>query len=348
MRIRVFSRGARLIAEGQTDAQGLFVTQVPFDPQPLIVVGERDGEITASGLSNEWMQGGWYGWWQPAPKADRTQAYIYTDRPIYRPGQTVHAKIVARYDNDAIYSRIPLEWDVIVRLRDARNNVVAEQTLHPNEYGTLNTSFALAEGGTVGAYHIEAQIKDDVHRQVIKVEEYRKPEYEVTVRVSRANLVNGEPVSVTVEARTYFGAPAANARVELATYTRMVEWWWYGDEDAGGLWSPLDNSLSGVTDANGRWTARLTPKVDDYRYSDYVHSVPVLVEATIKDGSGQSVSAHAQATVHDAALGLSVSLPHHAYRPGQSISVGVFATDVNGNPRIDEAVTGRSAGLVTR
>ncbi|HKZ82375.1 MAG TPA: MG2 domain-containing protein [Anaerolineae bacterium] len=344
MHIRIYDRDATLVAEGRTDAQGLFTTNVPVDPQPLIVVGERDGEITASGLSNEWEQGGWYGWWQPAPKADRTQAYIYTDRPIYRPGQTVHAKIVARYDNDAVYSRIPLEWDVIVRLRDARNNVVSEQTLHLNEYGTLNTSFALAEGGTVGAYHVEAQIKDDVHRQAIKVEEYRKPEYEVSVRVSRANLVNGEPVSVTVEARTYFGAPAANARVELATYTRMVEWWWYGDEDAGGLWSPLGNALSGVTDANGRWTARLTPKVDDYRYGDYVHSLPVLVEATIKDGSGQSVSAHAQATVHDAALGLSISLPHHAYRPGQSISVGVFATDVNGNPRVDEAVTAEVLG----
>ena len=60
MRLRVYARDATLIAEGQTDAQGLLTTQVPIDPQPLIVIGERDGEITASGLSNEWMQGGWY------------------------------------------------------------------------------------------------------------------------------------------------------------------------------------------------------------------------------------------------------------------------------------------------
>ena len=94
MRLRVFARDATLIAEGQTDAQGLFTTQVPIDPQPLIVVGERDGEITASGLSNEWMQGGWYGWWEPRPKAQTTRSYIYTDRPIYRPGQTVHVKVM--------------------------------------------------------------------------------------------------------------------------------------------------------------------------------------------------------------------------------------------------------------
>ena len=118
---------------------------------------------------------------------------------------------------------------MIVRLRDARDNVIAEQTLHPNEYGTLNTSFALAEGGTLGTYHLEAQIKDDVHRQAIKVEEYHKPEYEVTVRVDRAQMVNGEAVNVTVEARTYFGAPAASVRVDLSAYRRQYEWWWYGD-----------------------------------------------------------------------------------------------------------------------
>ncbi len=336
MHVSIYDRDATLVAQGQTDAQGLFTTNVPIDPQPLVVIGERDGQITASGLSNEWEQDGWYGWWQPAPKADRSRAYIYTDRPIYRPGQTVHAKIVARYDNDAIYSRIPLEWDVVVRLRDARNNVVAERTLHVNEYGTLHTSFDLAVGGTLGTYHVEAQIKDDVHRQAIKVEEYRKPEVEVTVRVDRADLVSGEPVSVTVEARTYFGAPAANARVELATYTRLYDWWWYGDEDA------LGDKLSGKTDANGRWTAKLDPQV--YPFNDYRHSVPVLIEATLNDSNGQSVSAHAQVTVHDAALGLNVSLLQHAYRPGQAIPVGVFASDVAGSPRSGESVTAQVLG----
>ncbi|MGH2593002.1 MAG: MG2 domain-containing protein, partial [Anaerolineae bacterium] len=343
MRIRIYDRDATLMAEGQTDKQGLFVTTAPIDPQPLIVVGERDGEITVSGLSNEWEQSGWYGWWQPAPKANRTRAYIYTDRPIYRPGQTVHVKVVARYDNDAVYSRIPLEWDVIVRLRDARDNVVSAQTLHVNEYGTLNTSFDLAEGGTVGSYHVEAQIKDEVHRQAIKVEEYRKPEYEVVVRSDRGNLVQGEPVSVAVEVRTYFGAPVENARVDLATYVRAYDWYWYeGEDDAGGAWAPLESKLSGTTDAQGRWTGQLIPKV--YNFSDYRHAVPMLIEATVNDSSGQAVSAHAQVTVHDAALGLTASLPRHAYQPGQVIPVSVYARDIDGRPRIDEPVTAAVLG----
>lgn len=341
MRVRIFARDATLIAEGQTDQQGLFVTQVPIDPQPLIVIGERDGEITASGLSNEWEQRGWDWWWQPRPKAQLTRAYIYTDRPIYRPGQTVYAKVIARYDNDAVYSRIPLEWDVIVRLRDARDNVVATKTLHVNEYGTLDTSFDLAEGGTLGAYHIEAQIKDDVHRQTFKVEEYRKPEFEVIVHADRSNVVNGESISLTVEARTYFGAPLNDATIELAQLARNYDGWWYGAEDFGS-WRKLNQGVTiGRTDAQGQWSQSIDLTLDKYLFNEYYttrHALPVLLEVTVNDRNGQAVSAQARVTVHDAALDVSGALDRNMYKPGETIAINVLARDIDGRPRANEAI----------
>jgi uncharacterized protein YfaS (alpha-2-macroglobulin family) len=342
MRIRIFSRDAKLIAEGQTDAQGLFVTQVPIDPQPLIVVGERDGEITASGLSNEWMQGGWYGWWEPRSKAQTTRAYIYTDRPIYRPGQTVHVKVISRYDNDAIYSRIPLEWDVIVRLRDARDNVIATKTLHVNEYGTLDTSFDLAEGGTLGEYHIETQIKDDVQRQAFKVEEYRKPEFEVTLQTDRSNIVNGDRVQLTVEAKTYFGAPLPNARLVLNRLTRTYAYWWYG-ADSSDTWNTLQaEEPLGITDADGRWSGWIDLKVPDYFFQEYYysqHTMPVLLEVMASDGNGQAVGAQARVTVHDATLDLSGGLDRYMYKPGEAIIARAMTRDIEGKPRVNEPVT---------
>jgi uncharacterized protein YfaS (alpha-2-macroglobulin family) len=344
MRTRVFARDATLIAEGQTDAQGLYVTHVPIDPQPLIVVGERDGEITASGLSNEWMQGGWYGWWEPRPKAQTTRAYIYTDRPIYRPGQTVHVKVWARYDNDAIYSRIPLEWDVIVRLRDARDNVIEKKTLHVNEYGTLDTSFDLAEGGTLGEYHIETQIKDDVERQAFKVEEYRKPEFEVTLQADRANVVNGDRVSLTVEAKTYFGAPLPNAPIELNRLTRSYYDWWYRAE-AFNAWNALQTAEPlGRTDAAGRWSGWIDLKVPDYFFQEYYynqHTVPVLLEVMVNDDNGQAIGAQARVTVHDATLDLSGGLDRYMYQPGESITIDLFTRDIDGQPREGEMLTAK-------
>lgn len=342
MRVRVYARDATLIAEGQTDAQGLFVTQVPIDPQPLIVVGERDGEITASGLSNEWMQGGWDWWWQPRPKAQTTRAYLYTDRPIYRPGQTVHVKVIARYDNDAVYSRIPLEWDVIVRLRDARDNVIETKTLHANEYGTLDTSFDVAEGGTLGEYHIETQIKDDVQRQAFKVEEYRKPEFEVTLQADRSNIVNGDRVSLTVEARTYFGAPLPNAPIVLNQLSRSYEAMWYGAESFD-TWSALqEEELVGRTDADGRWSGRIDLKVSDYLFRDYYssrHAVPVLLEVMVNDGNGQAIGAQARVTVHDATLDVSGGLERYMYKPGEPITVNALTRDIDGRPRASETVS---------
>jgi uncharacterized protein YfaS (alpha-2-macroglobulin family) len=337
MRIRVFARDAKLIAEGQTDAQGLFTTYVPIDPQPLIVFGERHGEITASGLSNEWMQGGWNYWWEPRPKGQLSRAYIYTDRPIYRPGQTVYTKVIARYDNDAVYSRIPLEWDVIVRLRDARDNVVATRTLHVNEYGTLDTSFDLAEGGTLGEYHIEVQIKDDVHRQAFKVEEYRKPEFEVMVHADRANVVNGESISLTVQVQTYFGAPLSDATIMFTPYTRNYDWW-YGSD-----WATLEQSRPlGRTDANGQLAEPVTLELNKYRFgNDYYqqHAVPVLMEVTVNDRNGQAVSAQARVVVHDADIDVSGGLDRYMYKPAEPIVITATVHSIGGQPLAEQSVT---------
>jgi uncharacterized protein YfaS (alpha-2-macroglobulin family) len=345
LRVRAFDADHALVAEGVTDAQGRWVTPLPTDRTPQIVIGEKNGFITLAGLSHDWEFDNWTWWWHPEPiKQLRSQVYLYTDRPIYRPGQTVYVKAWARYDNDAIYSRIPLEWDVIVRLRDARDNVIETQTLHVNEFGTLTTSFGLAEGGTLGEYHIETQIKDDVFRQSFKVEEYRKPEYEVTVNPDRVNVIGGQPLTVTVEARTYFGAPLVGAKIDLNVLTRSYETWWYDDDEAHVIWQTLSADETGVTDEQGRWVGSIRPRVTSF--SDYRHVVPILIEATVQDSSNQSVSAHASAIVHEAAIAFTPALVKHYFHPNEPIPVSLFARDIDGQPRANVPVTAELLGYV--
>jgi hypothetical protein len=343
LRVRAFDAERTLVAEGITDAQGRWVT--PLDRTPQIIVGEKDGFVTVAGLSHDWEFDNWTWWWHPEPiKQPRAQVYLYTDRPIYRPGQTVYVKAWARYDNDAIYSRIPLEWDVIVRLRDARDNVIATQTRHVNEFGTLATAFELAEGGTLGKYTLEVQIKDDVFRQSFKVEEYRKPEYEVTVKLAKANVADGQPLTVTVEARTYFGAPLVNARIDLTALARSYDTWWYDAADADVMWQAVSDKLDGVTDAEGRWVGVIEPHVT--AFTEYRHAVPIIVEATVQDSSYQAVSAHAAATVHEAAVDFTPVLAQHYFHPGETIPVSLFARDIDGQPRANVPVTAELLGYV--
>lgn len=90
--------------------------------------------------------------------------HIYTDRPIYRPEQTVFYKIsILRHDNDAILSLLPPDTPVMVRIRDARDNNIVQTTTHQtNEFGTLHGEFQIAAGAMLGDYAIEVVLSDQM------------------------------------------------------------------------------------------------------------------------------------------------------------------------------------------
>jgi hypothetical protein len=136
MTVRLYDRAGRLAAEGTTDDNGLFETMVQGDTEPLLALGQFEGEWTLCGLGREWTarESGcvscqWWGWWSPTPAGRAFRSYVYTDRPIYRPGQTVHARAIVRADDDGIYSLPPIGTPVKVRLRDARDNVIGTKEL---------------------------------------------------------------------------------------------------------------------------------------------------------------------------------------------------------------------------
>ena len=346
-RLRVLNSAGALLAEGVTDAQGLWFTPLPVGQTPALVIGEHGGAFTLSGINLDWSQQR-RTWWQPtAPavaKSLLTRAIIYTDRPIYRPGQTVNVDVFARYDNDAIYSRIPLEWDVIVRLRDARNNLIDTRTLHVDEFGALHASFDLAEGGTLGEYAIEVQIKDDVIRQPFQVEAYVKPDFTVSVQPDRTRLVNGQSLTVTIEARTMFGAPVVDAAVTLRPYVREEQWWYY-DAEPHREWVPLDAfKITGRTDERGQLVTSIAPRLYDELFNGG-HSAPTLIEATVTDDSGEAISASTSIDVYDAPAYVDFTWFPRTYQVGEAIAFDVVLRDPGDQPLRNQLI---SATLFTR
>ena len=336
MAVRLYDRSGRFYGQGTTDGEGRFETTVVGDTDPLLALGEVDGEMTLCGFGPEWdAYGGWWSWrgWLTSPPTGRTfRVYLYTDRPIYRPGQTVHVRTIVRSDDDALYSLPPAGTQVTVRLRDARDNVLATQVLSLNDFGTAYTSFALAEGGTLGTYQVEAVVGEEVTRQALKVEEYRKPDYQVTVTADRERYLQSETMRVTVEARYYFGRPVVGAPVQLTIYKQAYDEWECGI-GASDCWARLyqGGEYRGATDAQGRWVVHIPAQVADYSWwsPDLSH---LSLEATVEDGSGQSVSGHAQVKVYRNPRGAVLLLERYIYRPGEEIPVEVMVRDYQGAP----------------
>jgi hypothetical protein len=322
MHIRVYDRDGTLVTEGATEGRGLYRTVVPVDPDPLIVIGELNGDITVGGLGNEWQQGeGWWGWWQEDPEPPQATIYPYTDRPIYRPGQAVHMRAVIRGDDDAVYS-LPAAAEVVLRLRDARDNVIATRNLTPDAFGAVYADFEVADGGTVGTYNLEVSALGETTRQPFLVEAYRKPDFEVTLTSATDHVVSGDQLSLTVQANYFFGQPVANAAVELVPYVGQ-DHGWYGGEPA------LDYGFSheklrqvGRTDAQGRLVVLLpataTNNADHQTWN---------IEATVTDASDLSVSGHTRVVVHRAGISLALHTGRYHYQPGEPIPVTALVRD---------------------
>ncbi len=344
MLVRLYDRSGRLYGQGTTDEQGRFETTVVGDTDPLLALGEVEGETTLCGFGPEWdAQGGWWSWrgWLTNPPTGRLfRVYVYTDRPIYRPGQTVHVRAVVRSDDDALYSIPPAGTQIAVRLRDARDNVLGTQVLSLNEFGTAYTSFAIAEGGTLGTYNVEVAVGGEVTRQALKVEEYRKPDYQVTVTTDRGRYLLSEMMAVTVEARYYFGRPVAGVPVKLTIYKQAYNEWECG-MDASDCWAKLyqGGDYHGTTDAQGRWVVRIPAQVAEYSWWSPDLS-RLDLEATVEDGSGQSVSGHALVEVYRNPRGAVLLLSRYIYRPGEEIPVEVVVRDYQGRPVVGVRMRG--------
>ena len=159
----------------------------------------------------------------------QTQANCYTDRAIYRPGQTVHATVI-KYENikgqDA--KALP-NSETKLALRDANYKIVSEKTVRTDDYGTASADFELPHGGLTGQYSI--QVVGVNCSCYFRVEEYKRPTFEVTFPKVNEKYTWGDTVVVKANAKTYAGVPVQGAKVNY-TVTRRNQLWWWGSRSA--------------------------------------------------------------------------------------------------------------------
>lgn len=196
-------------------------------------------------------------------KDDKIKHQLFTDRSIYRPGQTVHASAISYIVKKGLDASVPgksMELNFI--LRDANGKQVAEQKATTDEYGTASVDFELPKEGQTGLYFISV---NGTVTKYVRVEEYKRPTFEITFPKVNEKYNWGDTVVVKATAKTYSGVPVQGAKVEYQV-TRRNQLWWWGVGSAGQLVKtdscvtredgtfdveiPLEASLSGKDEAD--------------------------------------------------------------------------------------------------
>lgn len=226
----------------------------------------------------------------------RESVTIFTDRTLYRPGQTVFFKAIATVTTDN-KSQIAANKSLDFILRDANYQEVSKQTLKTNEFGSVSGEFVLPQGLLTGHFTIVTNNGNIGFR----VEEYKRPTFEVTFDKIEKTYKFGEEITLTGKAENYSGIKLQNAGVSYRI-TRQQAWWWRW----GG---PPEHFAEGITttDENGKFTILFTPqKTDEKTLSRVIYTFNV--EVSVTDVNGETQVGNYSVTVGDISMILNIEM----------------------------------------
>ncbi|MBX7181291.1 MAG: hypothetical protein K1X82_04190 [Bacteroidia bacterium] len=210
---------------------------------------------------------------------DQNMVSLFTDRSIYRPGQTVFFKGIF-YRQTIDESRPLVNKQVAVFLKDANFQDVSSLTLTSNEFGTFHGSFVLPKGKLNGEYRLYTGSGE----VSFSVEEYKRPKFEANFIPPLNGFKLGDSFSLELEAKTFTGLPVENARVEVTvSRSKQMVWYWYGGRNQK---TDVLAHPGFVTDAQGKVKLNLvlTPPANSLESDLYNFSF----DATVTDPSGES------------------------------------------------------------
>ncbi|MEN3329893.1 MAG: alpha-2-macroglobulin [Acidobacteriota bacterium] len=349
------------LADGKTDKSGIFKTEVkvpdkpetpPEDVNPdeaksnpfLIMARDRDNFVISD--VDSFYFGG-YGGEDDVLTGEDVTSYIYTDRPIYRPAQSVFFKGILRQWTTNGYKLLDSK-NVSVTIEDPNNGKVFEKELPLSDRGTFSGQLDVGDEAPLGSYNITASIGEVRASGYFEVQEYKKPEFKVTVKAPQQFAAVGEKVKFAINANYFFGAPVTNADVHYYIYRqRYYHWWWDNDEDefddeAGPANEGGDDEDSGyygtdlVTEGDETMNAKgeayvefEVPAPDEKEEWDYSYRL----EAQVTDASRREMQG-AASFIGTRGSSVADAYPErYLYYQGDAARIRVKTADYAGKPR---------------
>ena len=351
LKLRLNSAYAGWHSGGATDAEGLWLGEHPPREnlwEDLFAFSGEPGAPDFAVAYNSWASGiePWEFGLEYGYDLGDYRGALYTERPIYRPGQSVYFKGILRVDDDARYSLPAGAGDLRVQISDPQGRQVFSNTLSLNDMGTFNGELRLSAEAALGYYYINAYLPeaDFGFGANFQVAEYRKPEFEIAVSTDRSDTSDGDTIQLSSEATYYFGGAVANAEVAWNMLSGAVDFdyrcpagavcpfysWaesdWTDEEEPWG-YNRLVASGTGVTDAQGK--ASFSVPVD---LSLNTRSQRLTLEATVTDINGQAVSNRTAVIAHKGDFYIGLAPRGYLAQTGRSKSVDVLTVDWESRP----------------
>ena len=331
--VAVLARDARK-GSAESDGDGLAVIsldrtgQVENLPHELRLVAHAGGNFAVNTLAEYAFRAG----------GERLAQYVYTDRPVYRPGHTVHFKAILRERTTEGY-RVPAGETVSVEIQDPAQKPVYRKTLKVSETGSIRDDLDLGPGAALGTYSIEIHSGDQSFSNAsFEVEEYKKPEYEVRVLPATPRVLQGQPGQAVIDTRYYFGEPVAGAKVKYAVY-RSRYWFpmWYdpdddtrtepADDDGGGFGDEQVLEEEGVLDQDGKLTVKFDTTVSDKKYD-----LRYRIEARVTDEGKREITGRGSVIATYGSYVVNAQPDRYFYQPGSRAAFKVEARDYDAKP----------------
>lgn len=345
-RVHIWQRTGRTAVERDAQTNGSGLATVPM--------GDRNGVtlITAgAGARQAYHQT--YGYYSSRHAAAQWRVYAFTDRPAYRPKETVQWKVIARIRDDERWitpDGAALDYEIT----GPRGEKVSSGTAKLNPFGSFWGELQLTEGMALGSYTITFKGKNE-HRgaaQLFRLEEYKLPEFLVKVVTPEDRQYRlGETIEATIEATYYFGGPVANATVEAVVFQQPFRRYWHPKRHYDWYYAPQPES-NGTriktetlqTDAAGRAVLRIDTPRDS---TDMTYRI----EARVVDASRREVRGEGNVRVMRQRYSVTAQPEHYVHRPGDSVSIDFRAMGANDKPvqtKGTVTVIQRTAGKVPR
>ncbi|MCX6724092.1 MAG: MG2 domain-containing protein [Candidatus Staskawiczbacteria bacterium] len=333
-KISFYDKGGGLLGNATTNSDGLAFSVPSIGADCIVASYGSDSTVVMQ--NNDQMN-----WSQSAYNYKKT--FIYTDKPLYRPEQTVHAKGILRIGYDGNYEMFS-DKTIEVKIRNSKGVIALDKNVDISAFGTFNIDFVLDKNSPLGTYTI--CVKGSYDCAYFDILEYVPAAFQVSQTSSKSEYISKDTANLEVDANYYFGAPVDNSEVSYTISSQNYyfdrytgdEWfnfgWWDDNYYDSGSYYYGDKFISrgsGTTDKDGKF--KFSQKLD---LQEMLKSSPnqgsriIVLDSTVKNNLGQSVSDQKSFIVHAGNYYIGVKTDPYFVGKNQDFNLKVKTVDTEG------------------